>query len=223
MVDTLGNENLVNSRERVIDHGEVYTAKREVNAMLDLVKQETERIDSRFLEPACGMGNFLIEILKRKLDVVEGRYKRSQVEFERYSFVAVSSIYGIDILEDNVIGCRERLLDYFWTRYSGIYKTKIREELKKTLKFVLEKNIIWGDALTLNSVDEDQGPIVFAEWAMVKEGLVKRRDFTYSEILGQAEMQQAPLFANAKKETFGDYYKKEYPPVHFLKVADVQD
>src|SRR5947209_1632607 len=81
------------SKKRVADHGEVYTRPREVNAMLDLVKQETERIDSRFLEPACGHGNFLAEIVQRKLRVVESRYARSPLEHERYTLLAVSSLY----------------------------------------------------------------------------------------------------------------------------------
>ena len=98
----------VKTKKRVTDHGEVFTSEREVNAMLDLVKQETQLIDSRFLEPACGNGNFLAEILRRKLEIVERRYKKSQLEYERYSITAISSIYGIDILEDNVQECRER-------------------------------------------------------------------------------------------------------------------
>ena len=99
----------VKTKKRVADHGEVFTSDREVNAMLDLVKQETERIDSRFLEPACGNGNFLAEVLKRKLIVVENRYRKSQVEWERNSLIAISSIYGVDILEDNTLECQERL------------------------------------------------------------------------------------------------------------------
>ena len=85
------------SKNRVADHGEVFTAEREVNAMLDLVKQETERIDSRFLEPACGTGNFLVEVLRRKLAVVDKNYKKSQLDYERYAVLAVSSLYGIDL------------------------------------------------------------------------------------------------------------------------------
>lgn len=99
----------VKSKQRVEEHGEVFTNEREVNAMLDMVKQETERIDSRFLEPACGDGNFLSEVLRRKLAVVAERYGKSQLEYERYAFVAVSSIYGVDIMADNVEECRERL------------------------------------------------------------------------------------------------------------------
>ena len=108
------------SKKRVTDHGEFYTAKREVKAMLDLVKQETERIESRFLEPACGTGNFLKEILMRKLDIVEARYSKSQHEYERYSVLAVTSIYGIDILQDNVIECRKRLFNIFNQRYDDL-------------------------------------------------------------------------------------------------------
>src|SRR5215831_7204521 len=114
------------SKLRVVDHGEVLTGKREVNAMLDLVKQETERIDSRFLEPACGNGNFLAEILERKLCVVERRYRKSQLEYERNAVVAVSSLYGIDILKDNVVECRQRLLGIFAQTYTRIFKSKTK-------------------------------------------------------------------------------------------------
>jgi type I restriction-modification system DNA methylase subunit len=111
----------VKSKKRVADHGEVFTSEREVNAMLDLVKDETERIDSRFLEPACGNGNFLAEILSRKLKVVENRYGKSQLEYERYAIIAVSSIYGVEIQEDNAIECRERLFGLFNEKYTSLY------------------------------------------------------------------------------------------------------
>ena len=113
----------VKSKKRVADHGEVFTSEREVNAMLDLVKQETERIDSRFLEPACGTGNFLVEILNRKLKIVKDRYKKSQIEFERNAIIAISSIYGVDILQDNAIECRDRLFEIFEVIYTRLYKT----------------------------------------------------------------------------------------------------
>ena len=112
----------VRTKQRVSDHGEVLTGQREVNAMLDLVKQETERIDSRFLEPACGDGNFLTAILERKLAVVEKRYGKSQLDFERYAVLAVSSIYGIDILPDNVRDCRRRLFEMFDANYTRLFK-----------------------------------------------------------------------------------------------------
>ena len=105
----------IKSKDRVAAHGEVFTNPREVNAMLDLVKQETERIDSRFLEPACGDGNFLIEILRRKLSICESRVKSkqyTQLQYEKDSVQSFSSIYGIEILEDNAKACRKRLLDF---------------------------------------------------------------------------------------------------------------
>ena len=110
------------SKQRVADHGEVYTHTREVNAMLDLVKQETERIDSRFLEPACGTGNFLVEILNRKLAVAVTRYAKSQLEYERYAVLAIASIYGIDILSDNVSACQDRLFELFNARRCDIHR-----------------------------------------------------------------------------------------------------
>jgi hypothetical protein len=161
------------SKKRVADHGEVYTSPREVNAMLDLVKPETERIESRFLEPACGTGNFLIEILRRKLQVVENRYKKSRLEYERYGVIAVSSLYGIDILEDNVIQCRNRLYDYFNEQYRNLFKSKcnngptVSTDCGKSVAYILSKNIIWGDALTLQTVGANPKPIIFAEWSAV--------------------------------------------------------
>src|SRR5271168_2797564 len=116
------------SKQRVLDHGEVLTGHREVNAMLDLVRQETERIESRFLEPACGNGNFLTAILERKLEVVERRYSKSQVEYERYAILAVSSIYGVDILEDNIEQCRHRLFGVFEWNYTRLFKSKTKNK-----------------------------------------------------------------------------------------------
>jgi len=146
-------EKQVVSKKRVVEHGEVYTGKQEVNAMLDLVKQETERIESRFLEPACGTGNFLTEILKRKLRVVELRYSKSQLDYERYGVLAVSSVYGIDILEDNVEECHKRLFDIFDQKYSNLFKKAAKEECRDAVKYILERNIICGNALTLKTAD----------------------------------------------------------------------
>ncbi len=125
--------------------------------MLDLVKQETERIDSRFLEPACGDGNFLTVILGRKLAVVERRYGKSQLDFERYAVLAVSSIYGIDILPDNVRDCRRRLFEIFDVSYTRLFKAAVKDKCREAVRFILERNIIWGDALTLNTVGEKPG------------------------------------------------------------------
>jgi len=216
-MDSVVMEKQVVSKKRVADHGEVYTRQREVNAMLDLVKHETERIESRFLEPACGTGNFLAEVLKRKLRVVEKRYGKSQLEYERYSFLAVTSIYGIDILEDNVLKCRKRLFDIFCDSYSSLFK----EELLKAVKYVLERNIISGDALELKTVGDDPKPIVFSEWSPVNSSMIKRRDFAFHELLCYGEYRDRPLFSDLGEEVFLPEPVKEYPLVHFLRVSDV--
>ena len=210
-------EKQVVSRRRVADHGEVYTAKREVNAMLDLVKQETERIESRFLEPACGTGNFLAEILERKLRVVEGRYGKNPLDYERYAVLAVSSIYGIDKLEDNVIECRKRVLGIFDWNYKSLFK----DDCRNAVKYILERNIIWGDALTLKTVGDDPKPIVFSEWSPVNSSMIKRRDFAFHELLYYGEYRDRPLFSDLGEEVFFPEPVKEYPLVHFLRVADV--
>lgn len=214
-------EEQVKSKQRVADHGEVLTGKREVNAMLDLVKQETERIESRFLEPACGTGNFLAEILERKLRVVEARYRKSQLEYERNAILAVSSIYGIDILEDNVRQCRQRLFGIFDLNYLRLFSSKTNDKCRESVRFILECNIINGDALSLKTVGEIPGPIIFAEWSPVNGSFLKRRDFSFHRLLEHESMKELPLFSDLGEDVFIPTPEKEYPPVHFLEVADV--
>jgi len=209
------------SKQRVADHGEVLTGRREVNAMLDLVKSETERIDSRFLEPACGTGNFLAEILERKLRVVESRYGRSQLDYERYAILAVSSIYGIDILEDNVQQCRHRLFEIFDLYYLRLFKNKSNDDCRESVRYILERNIIHGDALSLKTVGDNPNPIVFSEWSPVNGSMLKRRDFTFHGLLEHEAIMELPLFSDLGEDVFIPTPEKEYPPIHFLKVADV--
>jgi len=215
-------EKQVVSKKRVADHGEVYTGKREVNAMLDLVKQETERIESRFLEPACGKGNFLTEILERKLRIVESRYSKSQPEYEMNAVLALSSLYGIDILEDNVEECRKRLFDIFDQKYTKLFKAASKEECRNAVKYILEKNIIWGDALTLKTVGDNPQPIVFSEWSPVNGSMIKRRDFTFHGLLDHESMKELPLFSDLGDDVFIPKPMKEFPLIHFLRVADVE-
>ena len=207
------------SKQRVADHGEVYTNAREVNAMLDLVKHETERVDSRFLEPACGTGNFLVEILSRKLVVVESRYKKSQFEFERYAVIAVSSIYGIDILADNVAACQARLFDVFDEVYTRLYKSKCTSACRQSVRFILSRNILHGDALTLKTVVEPVQPIVFSEWAAVNGSQIKRRDFVYGDLVDKASERELPLFSDLGDEAFIPEPIQDYPLVHFLDLG----
>ena len=211
----------IKSKKRVADHGEVFTADKEINAMLDLVKQETENIESTFLEPACGSGNFLAEILSRKLNVVRERYKKNQLEYERYSFIAVSSIYGIELLKDNAKDCRERLFDVFNDQYNHLFKKKCKDELRKSIRFVLEKNIIYGDALTLNTADEIPVPITFSQWSSLGSNRIKRKDFCYKTMVTQPINDELQLISDLGVEQFIPTPIKDYPPLHFLNISDV--
>jgi hypothetical protein len=220
MTEEINNDNQVKSKQRVADHGEVFTAQREVNAMLDLVKQETERIESRFLEPACGTGNFLVEILKRKLEVVENRYAKSQIEYERYAILAISSIYGVDILQDNVQTCRDRLLGIFTHYYLNNYKKEIKPEFLKAAEFILSKNILWGDALTLKTPEEKPKPIVFAEWSAVNGSMIKRRDYTLANLLESQPIDGLNLFSDLGDKAFIPTPVGDFPLTHFLKLGE---
>ena len=207
----------VKSKKRVADHGEVFTSEREVNAMLDLVKQETERVDSRFLEPACGTGNFLVEILNRKLKIVKDRYKKSQIEFERNAIIAISSIYGVDILQDNAIECRDRLFEIFDVIYTRLYKTDCKEDCRASVKFLLNRNILWGDALDFTN-PETKEPIVFSEWSAINGSMIKRRDYVFKFLVEQTH--QFSMFNDEGNPAAIDEPIKDFPITHFLKIAE---
>lgn len=190
------------SKKRVKDHGEVYTAAREVNAMLDLVKSETDRIESRFLEPACGNGNFLAEILTRKLAVVENQYAGHQGIFELSAIHAISSIYGVDILQDNVEESRARLLAIFNEIYQRLFGTACNVKCIDAARYILKCNIVNGNTLTyLNNLDK---PFVFACWNF-EGATVLRNDFYYGDLV--TFITPPPL--------------NVYKPVHFLEVQYV--
>lgn len=187
------SEKQVKSKQRVADHGEVFTAEREVNAMLDLVRQETERVDSRFLEPACGDGNFVVEILRRKLEAAKRRATPPRkkyplpLEFEKQSVIAVASIYGVDLLTDNVDACRERLYKIWDAEYEAVCKKEVSEDCRAAIRFILERNIVCGNALSLKTVDENGNdtdePIVFSEWSFVTGTKLQRKDFRFDKLL----------------------------------------
>lgn len=217
--------NQVKSKQRVKDHGEVFTPDFIVNDMLDLVKNETERIESRFLEPACGDGNFLAPILERKLEVVKKKYKSSQVEFERNALLAVSSIYGVELLHDNVSACIERLYKIVDDTYSKLYKNKCNDDFRKSNRFVLNRNILQGNALDLKTVDGKEY-IVFSEWSPANGSSMKRRDFEYRE-LADFDPKKPTLFSlrevsDTGETVFSPMPVKEFPLKHYLKL-DYED
>ena len=215
------NESQTKSKERVRDHGEVFTAEREVKAMCDLVKDETERIDSRFLEPACGDGNFLAEILTRKLQAVKKKYGKSVTDYEKNSLLAVSGIYGVDILYDNVLACRKRMFDIWNDEYSRVCKGAEDEQMRNAIKFILQRNIVCGNALTLKCVD-DKGqdtdePIVFSEWAFVTGSMLQRSDYSFAAMLAdsvnEAEGQLSIFDLNDGEGRFLQKYVTHYKKV----------
>ncbi len=217
--------NQVKSKQRVKDHGEVFTPDFIVNDMLDLVKNETERIESRFLEPACGDGNFLAPILDRKLDIVKKKYKSSQVEFERNTLLAVSSIYGVELLKDNVAVCVERLYKIIDDIYSKLYKGKCNSDFRKSVRFVLSRNILQGNALDLKTSDGKEH-IVFSEWSLANGSSIKRRDFEYRE-LADFDPKKPTLFSlrevsDTGETVFSPMPVKEFPLKHYLKL-DYED
>ena len=220
-------EQQVVSRQRVADHGEVYTAKREVCAMLDLVKEETERIDSRFLEPACGTGNFLVEILSRKMEAVRKQFSRNRYEYDLASAQAVSSMYGGELLPDNVETCQNRLMAQYLETYHQHLSVDASPELERCIRFLLKKNILCGDALTM--LQTDGNPITFCEWTFIGTGgKVKRRDFELSELLKNVEYdkpkagEEGLLFADTGEPTFVHLPKREYPLTDYLKLPDYE-
>ena len=222
----------VKSKQRVADHGEVFTNEREVNAMLDMVKQETERIDSRFLEPACGDGNFLAEILRRKLAVVSQRYGKNVRDWEKYAFVAVGSIYGVELLPDNAADCRARLFAILEASWNKVTKATGDPRFRDAIRYVLSRNVLNGDALTM--LDVEGNPIIFSEWSLVTGDKIKRRDFRLDEMLeGNGEHEQFSLFGSSgsaitdweydeETQSFIPKPITEYPLTSFYEVMNCE-
>jgi hypothetical protein len=227
---------LVKSKKRVADHGEVFTPAWMVQAMLDLVKGETERIDSRFLEPACGNGNFLVQILRRKLAAVELKYGKSDFERQQYALLGMMCVYGIELLPDNIADCRENLLDIF-AEYLSLDPS---DHLYRAAFFVLSQNLVHGDAMKMrthtesckscNPSGDTPGdtpstrahtcqPIIFAEWGYLGKGKFQRRDFRFDTLtLSSAFSAEDSLFAHlGKHEIFTP--TKTYPPMTVSELA----
>ena len=185
---------LIKSKKRVSDHGEVFTPDWLVEAMLDLVKDETERLDSRFLEPACGSGNFLTKILIRKLAAVELRYGKSDFDRVHYALLSVMCVYGIELLKDNIAECQVNVLDVL----KSYLNLEIDDELYRSAVYVLSQNIVHGDALTMRDINGS--PITFAEWGYLGKGKFQRRDFRFDVLTGSSAFSaEGSLFADLGK------------------------
>jgi hypothetical protein len=213
----------IKSRKRVADHGEVFTAEREVNAMCDLVASECLRPDSRFLEPACGDGNFLAVILRRKLSELRRKYKKSPRDYEKQAIVAIGSLYGVDIMNDNVLACRERLFCIWDEEYTAHCGTDASDETREAARFIISRNIINGNALTLMCVDSEgkdtKAPIVFSEWTLIGGTQMQRSDYTMADLLLYSE--EGTLFAaltEEQKEEGGVFLRRYI--THYKKVQE---
>ena len=206
----------VRSRQRVIDHGEVFTPRWMVDDMLDLVKDESERIDSRFLEPACGSGNFLVPVLERKLTTVRSRYGKSDFENRHFALLALMSIYGIELLEDNTVECRANLL----ATLAAYLKVDTTDPNYLAARKVLEANIAQGDALTMQN--PDGSPILFPEWAYLGKGRYQRRDFRFDALTQMSLFGEGTIFESMEThEIFVP--EKDYPPLSISEIAGLKD
>jgi len=209
-------EQQIKDKSRVSNFGEVLTSKREVLDMLNLVNTETSRLDSRFLEPACGDGNFLTEVLNFKLNILEKNYSKNQYEFEKFSIQIFTSIYGIDILEDNIISARERLFNQYFDLYNKKFKSNINQKLLDCIKYILKLNLVHADALSLKKVKNDKF-IIFSEWSIVNDK-IKRRDFEFKNLIDYAPFEKGTLFSDLGDEVIIPSPIKEYPITHFLDI-----
>lgn len=207
--------NLIKTKQRVADHGEVFTPPWMVEAMLDLVKDETERIDSRFLEPACGSGNFLVRVLQRKLAAVEHKFGKSDFERRHYALLALMCIYGIELLADNIAECRANMLEIL-AEYLALDES---DDLNRAASYVLSRNLVHGDALTMRASDGQ--PITFAEWGYLGKGKFQRRDFRLDVLTQMSSLgAEGTLFGHlGKHEVFTP--TRTYPPMTVRALADL--
>jgi hypothetical protein len=212
LTHNIPNMSLTKSKKRIADHGEVFTPPWMVEAMLDLVKGETERIDSRFLEPACGDGNFLVRVLRRKLAAVERMYGKSDFERQHYALLALMCVYGIELLPDNIADCRANLLEIF----AAYLSLELSDELFRAASYVLSQNLVHGDARKMRT-QEDQA-ITFAEWGYLGKGKFQRRDFRLDDLTQSAAYSADPLFAGLNKH---DIFTpiRDYPPMTVRDLA----
>jgi len=215
----VSSSNQIKSKHRVKHHGEVFTNEREVNGMLDLVKNETERLDSRFLEPACGTGNFLVEVLNRKLIVLKQKYEKSRPEYEKYGVIVISSLYGIDLLEDNVQECKNRLLEIFEKKYASIFKHEFNSKYVKVLKFILSKNIVCGDALTMK--DNKSESLILSEWSMpYNDSMIKRKEYSFKDIFSPTLLWSFTTYNDTGQKVMLPNVYKDHPIINYMELAE---
>ncbi len=185
-------QKLIKSRLRVRKHGEVFTPTWMVEKMLNVegVKESCNTIEATFLEPAAGEGNFLMAILERKLDLVKKQYSPTLSHYENYALFALSTLYGIELLEDNAQMCVMNLMEVFTDDYRSVaetYNMKPKRKVLQSAKIIIRANIVQGNFLTRKT--NSGQPIIFSEWKMTGDPSRKalplkviRSEYTLSEI-----------------------------------------
>lgn len=235
------SEKLIKSKERVQKHGEVFTPSWMVQKMLDTegVKEACENLTAIFLEPAAGDGNFLVAILRRKLTMVFEKYNSSIRQYTHYSLYALSTLYGIELLEDNAQMCVMNIFEVYKDFYEEAVKKHNEKQSENTLsnaKFIISKNIVQGNFLTRKLSSGD--PIVFSEWEMTKQTTtmikVQRTEYSLDEVFagnekeaGTAvelaiEFEQMDLFSDfdLEAEPENEEHIQRYKEVYITEVYD---
>ena len=205
--------------DRIAEYGEVFTNEKEVKDMLSLVQNETRRIDSKFLDPACGDGNFLEEVILQKLMLLKQINKKEQLNYEKNLFLIVANTYGIELLKDNVIKCRKRIYKIVSEIYLKQFKNNFNSQFIASLNFVISKNIVHGDSLT-NKNPSNGEYLKFSEWVFTTRSLVKRREFLYKELIENSIINDSPLFASNQNQVFIPNPYKDFKVIHFYELAN---
>lgn len=209
---------LVESTYDIIENQKnvVYTSDALVSNMLSCVQDEIERIDARVLEPACGNGNFLDAILKKKLNSVVKKYSHSRIDFEFYILRSLMSLYGVEIDDDTVKVCQRRLVYTTKDFYCQEYDDQKWKNLLPIIEYVVGTNILCGDALSLTNPNDGK-PIVFAEWSFLGAYRVKRRDFVYEHLINLANDAER-VVSDRNIEGFIPKPTRDYPIVKIYNI-----
>jgi len=235
------NEKIINNKKRVQNHGEVFTPKKIIKKMLDLpaIREACQNLTSTFLEPAAGEGAFLVEILNKKINMVAKNYGDDLTSYENYSLLVLSTLYGVELLEDNVLKCVMNMYQAYYEEYQKQVRKhgkKIKTQVLDSAKLIIAKNIVQGDFLTKLSYNGN--PLVFSEWQVInfRKGAkilkVQRTEYTLHEIFegvkkenGETsihlpKMEQLDLFDLFDGEATAGTEKKQmkYLPVRITNV-----
>lgn len=234
------NEKIIKSKQRVQNHGEVFTPKRIVKEILNMpnIREACQNPTSTFLEPAAGEGVFLVQVLNRKLKMVAKNYSEDITRFENYSLLALSTLYGVELLEDNAQKCVMNMYQVYYDAYLrqvSEHSSKVKNRVLDSAKLIISKNIAQGNFLTKLSVTGN--PLVFSEWQVInlrkntKTINVQRTEYTLEEILEGVKKENGVLSGYSFKEEQLDLFslidedinnveeiKMKYIPV---KITDV--